>query len=100
MVAARRQGSIRAPRVGRQPLAFQLELWGNAGAMIQRLFRCILWLCLAAPLAAVCAPPPQDMPNLTALLVDQTGLLDQEEQQSLLRRLNEIQVSGRAQVAI
>jgi uncharacterized protein len=68
--------------------------------MIPRLRRWLLWLCLCAPLAAAGASPAEGIPAQTALLVDQTGLLQPEEREALLRRLGEIQASGRAQVAI
>lgn len=56
----------------------------------------VLWLCVAAPLAALCAP----IPELSGLVVDEVGLLDGETQTGLLHRLGALQNSGRAQVAI
>lgn len=69
--------------------------------MIRVLARCIVWLCVAMPpalCAATAAAPPLPLP--TALLVDETGLLDEDTRQSLLQRLEGIQAAGRAQVAI
>jgi uncharacterized protein len=75
-------------------------MWGNAGAMNRLLIRCMLCLCLClclvVPAAALCAP----VPEATGLVVDETGLLDDEAQDALLRRLAVFQNTGRAQVAI
>jgi uncharacterized protein len=64
------------------------------------LVRCFLGLCLAglglAPHAAKAVPIPEH----TGLVVDETGLLDDEAQLALTRRLGAFQNSGRAQVAV
>lgn len=67
--------------------------------MTDVLARYVLWLCLAAAFAAPCAHA-QAIPEQTGLVVDETGTLDEEAQSALLRRLGDIQASGRAQVAI
>jgi uncharacterized membrane protein YgcG len=58
-------------------------------------------LCLSALSAAHAADAAlQPVPPQTALLVDQAGALDEIDRQALTLRLQEIQGSGRAQVAI
>jgi len=60
----------------------------------------VLGLCLAAPLAGLCAPSPTPIPEQTGLVVDETGALGEDAQRTLVHRLGDIQASGRAQVAI
>jgi uncharacterized protein len=64
----------------------------------------VVWLsvlCLSALSAAHAADVAlQPVPAQTALLVDQAGALDEIDRQALTLRLQEIQGSGRAQVAI
>jgi uncharacterized protein len=69
-------------------------------AMIRALIRYLLCLFLAAPLAPAQAAPPEAIPEQTGLVVDLTGLLDDDAQSALLARLGEFQNTGRAQVAI
>ena len=59
-----------------------------------------LCFCLLAATALACAAAPAPIPAPTSLLVDQTGALSAEESAALLARLQAIQTSGRAQVAI
>ena len=63
--------------------------------MTRLLIRFVVWLCVAAPLALSAA-----IPEHTGLVVDETGLLDDETQTVLIRRLGAIQNAGRAQVAV
>ncbi|HKA45953.1 MAG TPA: TPM domain-containing protein [Burkholderiales bacterium] len=60
----------------------------------------ILCLFTASLPYAVYAAPPQPVPELTGLLVDQAGALSEVERAALAERLQAIQSSGRAQVAI
>lgn len=64
------------------------------------LSRWLLWLAVAACCALPGAARPAPIPMQTALLVDETGTLDDTSAQALLQRLQDIQASGRAQVAI
>lgn len=64
--------------------------------MLPLLMRLLLCCLLFAPVPGTAAPVP--LP--TGLLVDETGLLDPETAQALQQRLQAIQDSGRAQVAI
>ncbi len=57
-----------------------------------------LYLCFFAPL--VCAADLAAVPELTSLLVDQAGALNENARETVLLRLKEIQGSGQAQVAI
>lgn len=60
------------------------------------------WLCfwVIAATSWVCAAAPAPIPPPTSLLVDQVGVLSDAERAALLARLQTIQTSGRAQVAI
>ncbi len=60
------------------------------------------WLCFCVIAAAggVCAAAPDQIPEPTSLLVDQVGVLSGAEHAALLSRLQSIQTSGRAQIAI
>lgn len=60
------------------------------------------WLCFCVIAAAgwVCAAAPAPIPQPTSLLVDQVGVLSDAERAALLARLQTIQTSGRAQIAI
>ncbi|HVZ44365.1 MAG TPA: TPM domain-containing protein [Ramlibacter sp.] len=64
--------------------------------MIRTLLALLLW----APLVALCADAPGIAPPFTALLVDETASLSDEDGQRLLARLQGFQSAGRAQVAV
>ena len=59
--------------------------------MTQRLTDFMLCCCLLAPLFAPGAGACGPMPEHTGLVVDQTGLLDDDTQRALTRRLGAIQ---------
>lgn len=63
------------------------------------IWRC-LCLCLIAAAGWDCAAAPAAIPAPASLLVDQAGALSEAEHAALLARLQSIQASGRAQIAI
>lgn len=60
------------------------------------------WLCFCLFAAAgfVSAAAPYPIPEATSLLVDQVGALNDAEREALAARLQAIQMSNRAQIAI
>lgn len=64
-----------------------------------RIWRC-LGFCVIAAAVWECVAAPAPIPAPASLLVDQAGVLSAAEQAALLARLQTIQTSGRAQIAI
>jgi len=60
------------------------------------------WLCfwVIAAMASLCAAAPASTPAPTSLIVDQVGVLSDADRAALLARLQTIQDSGRAQIAV
>jgi uncharacterized protein len=63
------------------------------------ILRCLCF-CVIAATGWVCAAEPAPIPQPNSLLVDQVGVLSDAERAALLARLQTIQTSGRAQIAM